>query len=97
MDNSLKYLLQKSINKAGISKQVDAAVIIEECNRVLSDVLGSKIKDKARAMYVRNGTVSIAVTSSTVGQEIKLHEEEILAKLVKKAGQTKVEKIRFLV
>ncbi len=96
MADSIKNLLQQTVNKAGISQQVDAAVVCDAFNRIIVELLGQEIAKKAKALYVKNRTLSIAVLSSAVGQEIKLHEREIMEKLAKKIGPDKVERLRFL-
>lgn len=97
MVEQIGNLLSKSINKAGIGEQVKAAVVCDQFDQIVYDLLGNKIKEKARAMYVKNNTLTVAVMSSAVGQEIKLHEQEILEKLHQKAGGKSVERLRFLV
>ena len=97
MPISLKNLLSDSIRKAGISEQVGAARVCEEFNRIVVEVLGEKVKDRVKALYVKNRTLSVAVLSSAMGQEIKLHEQEILEKLRQKVGEIQVERLRFLV
>jgi len=93
----LKDLLQKSINKAGVSEQVGAAVVCNEFNKIIQDILDPKLVKRVKAMYVKNKTLTVAVLSSVVGQEIKLYEREILERLEKKVGENIVERIRFLV
>ena len=97
MINSIGNLLGESIRNAGISEQVGAAVICDEFNRIILETLGEQVKDKIRALYVKNKTMTIAVMSSSLGQEIKLHEHEILEKLNQKTGTNRVDRLRFLV
>ncbi len=93
----LKDLLKNTVNKAGIGEQVGAAVLCTEFDRIIVEVLGEGVKDKVKAQYVKNGTLTVAVLSSAIGQEIKLHEQEILEKLSKKADGQSVNRLRFLV
>lgn len=97
MPISIKNLLNESVRHAGVSEQVEAAMICDEFNKIALEILGPGVKDKLRALYVKNKTITIAVMSSSIGQEIKLHEPEILEKLNQKAGPNKVERLRFLV
>ncbi|MFA5052061.1 MAG: DUF721 domain-containing protein [Patescibacteria group bacterium] len=97
MATPLKDLLKGSVNQAGIGEQVGAAVVCVEFDKIILEVLGDQIKDKVRALYVKNGTLTVAVLSSAIGQEIKLHEQEILEKLSKKAEGRGVNRLRFLV
>lgn len=93
----LKDLLGRSVRSAGIADQVTAAVVCDQFNRVVEEVLGEVAHDKAKALYVKNLTLTVAVASSALGQEIKLHEQEILEKLQKKVGENQVTRLRFLV
>jgi len=97
MIDSIKNLLGDSIRKAGISQQVEASIFWDDFNRFVLEILGENIREKVKALYVKNNTLTIAVMSSALGQEIKLHELEILEKLNQKTGQNKVERLRFLV
>ncbi|MFA5134451.1 MAG: DUF721 domain-containing protein [Patescibacteria group bacterium] len=97
MPIALRDLLPESLRKAGIAKEVNAARVCSEFNVILKEVLGGKAAEKANAIYVKNGTLTIAVMSSVIGQEIKLHEHELLQKLGEKVGQKAVERLRFLV
>lgn len=74
-----------------------AAIICDEFNKVAIDIIGEKIKDKAKALYVKNRTLTVAVLSSVIGQELKLHETEIIERLNKKAGDNVVDRLRFFV
>jgi hypothetical protein len=94
---SIKNLLDDSIRKAGISDQVEASIVCEEFNKIALEILGEQVKGKLKALYVKNQTLTIAVMSSSIGQEIKLHEAAILEKLNQKTGPNKVERLRFLV
>lgn len=89
--------LNKNIRKAGIEPQVKGAQVVEHFNKVVEQVLGEKISSKVQAQYVKNKTLTVAVLSSVVGQELKLREKEILDQLNGDAQIPLVERLRFLV
>lgn len=93
----IKNILDRNIREAGIKQPVTAAIVCDEFNKVAVEIIGEKIKDKAKALYVKNRTLTLAVLSSVIGQELKLHEKEILDKLNKKAGEKVVDRLRFFV
>lgn len=97
MATKLGNLLQKTVNQAGIAEQVDAAMVCQECDQVVAELFGKGFQEKAKALYIKNGTVTIAVTSPVIGQELKMREAEIMEKVQKKAGKLEVKKLRFLV
>ncbi len=96
MATKLGDLLNYSVNKAGIGQQVSAAQICTAFDRLIIDAY-PKIKDQAQAKFVKNGTLTVAVLSPIIGQEIKLHERDILENLQKKFGKKAVSRLRFLV
>ena len=97
MSTPIKDILDKNIKQAGLKDSVTAAVVCDEFNKVAIEIIGEKIKDKAKPLYLKNRTLTVAVLSSVIGQELKLHETEILEKLNNKAGDKFVERLRFLV
>ncbi len=94
---SIGNLLQQSLNRTGFSEQINAAIVCSQFDKIAIEILGSVAKDRIQAKFVKNKTLTVAVTSSAIGQEIKLHEHEILEKLTKKIGSRVVERLRFLV
>jgi len=93
----LENLLPRSIKKAGIDKQVCAAVICDDFIKVLSEVFDERVTKKVKPMYIKNKTLTIGVLNSVLAQEIKLHEQEILRKLNVAGKEKVVERLRFLV
>ncbi len=97
MITPLKNLLAESIQRTGAAKEINAAVICNEFDKIMLEIFGDKAKNKVKAQYIKNGTLTVAVLSSVWGQEIKLNEQEILEKLQKKVGINEVVRLRFLV
>ena len=93
----IKALLPKSIRQAGIEPQVRGAQVIERFHEVVLETMGEAITKKVKAQYVKNGTLTVAVLSSVVGQELKLREREILQKINSGSKSSTVERLRFLV
>ena len=95
MLTSINYDLKKSINKAGIDKQVKAAQICHFWQEVIREIFGQEIAKKSQALKFKNGALTVAVLSSVLAQEFKFKEEEIKSKINKKVGYSLVKKIRF--
>jgi len=77
----LKFLLGKTLKATGAEKQIQAAIIVEEYQKVLKDIFGDHISELARPLYVRNSILTVACMSSSVSQELKLHERQVFKKL----------------
>ncbi len=95
--SSLGGTLRKSIRASGIEPQVIGAQTIEQFQHAAQEIFGMHIAGRMNALYLKNKTLTVAVGSSVVGQELKLREKEIIQKLNASAGQNLVERIRFLV
>ncbi len=95
MLSSIKSHLTRSINKAGIYKQVEAARVCDYWNEAIENIFNAEVAGKAKALKCKGGIVTVAVLSSSLAQEFKFKEEEIIDAMNKKAGAEVVRKIRF--
>jgi len=95
MLTSISGYLKKSINKAGINKQVEAAQICQFWQSAAEDIFGKDVAEKSQAIRFKNGAITVAVLSSVLAQEFKFKEDEIKENINKKAGRDIVRKIRF--
>ena len=93
---NLKQILSQRVKQKGLAQQVTAALVCEEFDKIIEEKWGKKVKNKARALYLKNNTLTIASLSSVMAQEIKLHEKDILNKINKKFNGA-VKRIRYLV
>ena len=95
MLNSISGYLKKSINKAGINKQVEAAQVCQFWQEVIEGIFGKAVAEKSQAIKFKNGAITVAVLSSVLAQEFKFKEGEIKDEINKKAGYNAVRKVRF--
>jgi hypothetical protein len=77
-------------------KGVQAAMAVEVANNLISEFWGSAGARYARALYIKNKILTIACLSSSMAQEIKLREAEIVRRLNQSQGIRTVEKVRCL-
>lgn len=89
-------ILPKNIKKSGISESVRASMICEAVDKELIRIFGEDMGSKAKALYFRNKTLTLAVLSSVLAQEIRFREGEIISYLDNKFGMGVVERIRYL-
>jgi len=95
MFSSIEKHLKTSINKAGISKQVEAAVICELWKEVVDSIFGKKVASRSQAVMFKNGILTVSVLNSILAQEFKFNEEKIKNNINKKVKCNAVKKIRF--
>ncbi|MFA6551636.1 MAG: DUF721 domain-containing protein, partial [Patescibacteria group bacterium] len=85
-----------AVQRAGISRQVEAANVVELFNRLAPEILGEAVARAVKAIYVRNNILTIECDSSLIAQEARYREQDIIRELNKKAGAQAVEKIRYI-
>ena len=93
---SIANILKNQSSASPLVRGVTAAMTVEAANEVLGMMFGVSIKNHAAAMYLKNGALSVACLSSTVAQEIKLREREVLNKVNEMVGVDAAKKIIYL-
>ena len=96
MFHDLKNLVRNAGQRAGVSRQVEAAGVVELFNELAPEILGEKIAGCAKAIYVRNNILTVECASSLVRQEVRYREPAVIKEINKRAGGQAVEKIRYL-
>ncbi|MCL5795687.1 MAG: DUF721 domain-containing protein [Patescibacteria group bacterium] len=93
----LENILNKSIKKAGIKKQLDTALALDNFSEIIADIFGAAAKGKIQPMYLGDGVLNIACLSDILAQEIKFKEQEIINRLNQPYSKKVVEQLRILV
>ena len=93
---NISDILSKRINKPGLAKQITAALVCEEFDKLIFSTWGDKIKDMAQTMYLKDNILTVACLSSTIAQELKLREGELIKQINDKFGHDVVERLRLL-
>ena len=96
MWQSISDLIPKSIQKAGIEKSVSDAMVCEEFKKIAQHILG-KQSSKCHAVYIKDRVIWIAVLSSSVSNELKIYEQDILRSFADTFGPKRVVGLRFMV
>jgi predicted nucleic acid-binding Zn ribbon protein len=91
----LKNLISPSLKKAGIAKSVSDAMVCEEFNKIAAHILGNEA-EHCRAVYLKEGNLTVAVLSGSAANELKLYEHDILRALAERFGERKVAGLRFM-
>ena len=93
---SLANLLQRKKDQSPTWKGVEASLIVEEATKILVDILGVQVIQYAQPAYYKNLTLTFACLSSTVAQELKLNEKQIIERINDKFGKNTVKKVSYL-
>lgn len=78
-----------------IKKQIQAALLVEAAEAVFQELFGAE-KPQAKALFLKNRTLTVSCASGAVAQEIRLRQAEIVAKINAKIGAKEVDRIRYL-
>lgn len=89
-------LFSKSLQNAGVRKQVEAAQSIEIVKKVFADRFGDGAGLHATPKYIKNRTVAVLVAHPAVGEEIKRQEEAVISEINKQLGRPEVLRIQFI-
>ena len=79
-----------------LKNQVEAALVVEEAERVLGSILGADNAGLAKALFLKNKTLTITCSTSAIAQEVRLNQAAIVAAINEKIGQKVVDRIRYL-
>lgn len=96
MFTPIKNLLNKSIARVGIVRQIEATQVVEQADRVLAAMLSPAARRQIKPVSFQNGVLTIACLNSAAAQEIKLCQPEILDQINRPFNQRLVTDLRFM-
>lgn len=79
-----------------MKKQVEAAGVVEHAQEVFLDQFGEEGALHVKPLFLKNRTLTVTCTSSSIAQEIRLNQAQIVEKINKKVGKNEVDRIRYL-
>jgi hypothetical protein len=88
--------LRSSLDRAGVSKQVDAYRSIEHARFVLRERFGDGVELHAKPQYVKQRSLTIAVAHPAIAEEIRLYEEALISAINERIGHPEIIRIHFL-
>lgn len=71
-------------------------MVVNAFAQVVRGFLSSAAEKKAKALYLKDKTLTVACLSSVVAQELQLHQKKVINQVNKIMGEEIVEKLRFL-
>ena len=82
--------------KGALRGQVTAAQVLEHAQAAIVDLLGAELAPQAKPLFLKNRTLTISCSSSSVAQEIRLKQSQIVDYINQKLGEKEVDRIRYL-
>lgn len=93
---SLGQSMERRMEMDPLKKQVDASRVVEISLEILNEIFGMDLAINAKPLFLKNRTLTISCSTSSMAQEIRLHQIEIVEKINEKLGKTEVDSIRYL-
>ena len=90
----LKDLLSKTLNKAGIQRQIGATLICQFFRRAISKI-NKKAAMHCRPLYFRNKTLYVKCDSAVWAQELQMLNHLIIEEINQKIKKEVVERIQI--
>ncbi|HRY36296.1 MAG TPA: DciA family protein [Candidatus Magasanikbacteria bacterium] len=94
---SLFSILKEKIQDTPVLRSANASLTVEEANKILGEIFGQEAMSFLQARYIKNDILHIWCQSPTVASEIRLNENEILAKIREKNTSAKIIRIKTIV
>lgn len=92
-EHKLGDLLSSALSRAGITRQVGAAVVVDAGDQALVAVFGEGILEFVRCRSFEGKTMTTVCNDASVAQEIRLREREIICGIVERVPRADVEEI----
>jgi predicted nucleic acid-binding Zn ribbon protein len=92
----LSSILGHHVQKKGLTYQVEAAMALQYFDEIAESLWQGKMKDRAKPLYLKDQTLTVAVLSPVLAQELKSREDEVQSYINKKLGTEAVIKLRFI-
>lgn len=97
MFHKISAILPKILAKNKIAPHIGATLLLLEVESYIKDIFGKKLSTNAKPLYVKDGIITIATSSSHLMSELKLYESAILERLREKFPRTAIQGLRFMV
>ncbi len=89
-------ILSKLSGNSTLKRQIETSNVVEVAKEVIESLLGAEIGAHVRPLFLKNRTLTVSCGSSSVAQEIRLRQLEIVAKINEKIGKNEVDRVRYL-
>lgn len=95
--SSIRDLLAGSVKKAGIRRQIDAALLIESANRMIPAYLPAFRHTDVSAISYQKATIRLRATNASARYLMQNHATDLLLKLRQEFPSIPLEKIQIFI
>ena len=94
---SLGDALKKRLSlDAPLSRQVETSSLLEIATKVLQSFVGEQNAKNVKPLFIKNRTLTITCTNSSISQEIHLNQAKIVEEINQKSGRNNLDRVRYL-
>ena len=97
MFKEVKFIIPKSLSRAGITKQVQSKGILKLIEAEINKIIGKDLGGKLKPLQIKNKNMAIACLSDKAAQKLKVSEKDLINNINKIAEKEIVTKIKYLV
>ncbi|GEM_PF-1816940 len=92
---SLKHLLPSALDRAHVTQQVTASLIVMKADQFLVSILPSAAKTEAKTLTLTGTVLVIGCRSSALGEFVRQQEEGLLSFLKRELPQVQISRVRI--
>lgn len=93
--DDLKGIIKSRVQVSGVAASVAASLVVESAQKVFDEFFGAE-PQLVRVLYLKNRTLTVAVSAAPVAQEVKKNESKLLEKIRVATDDSTIERIRYL-
>lgn len=94
--SSIGDVLGAKDQKSSLMKGIKASMVVEEANKMMSDLWGESVATQAQAISFKNKCVSVACLNGAIANEIKLYQNTVLQAVNKKFGAGTADTLKIM-
>ena len=94
--SNIKDLADSFMEKKGLKDKTQESLLLIQANQLLLDFFGQKSKDKIRALYFKEGILTIVILSDNLYHKIEQEKNEFISRLNKLQQKEIISTLRFL-
>ena len=83
-------------NDPALKNTLEAVDVVEVSEQIFLDRFGESESVYVKPLFLKNRTLTVTCTSSSIAQEIRLNQADIVKEINEKVGSKEVDRIRYL-
>ena len=89
-------LHDKMKGQKSLQNQIEASEAVEIAEAVFLDLFGEDMAVHAKPLFLKNRTLTVSCSSTSMASEIRLNQATIVEEINKKMGKDEIDRIRYL-